>query len=1005
MHYVLFLPYGHSGWTIDSGNTNSHSGNANSHVSTMQFYAYHLIQRDNFNILLRGGRLLQQYIVDMFAKIEQLRLNYCFYHQNDLRAELYQGLNDAVHAGDVDGVTVGRKIILPSSFTGSPRNMYEQYQDAMSIVRRFGKPDLFITFTCNPKWPEIVHSLLINQTPADRPDLITRVFKQKLQMLLHDITQNNVFGKTIAYVYVIEFQKRGLPHSHILLILQPNSKPLTPDHFDDFVSAEIPDPALLPNLHHIVTQHMIHGPCGKANKQSPCMNDGKCSKGFPKDFNPATLQTSDGYPLYKRRDNGLCVEKNGVILDNRWVVPYNPYLCTKYSAHINVEICSTVKAVKYLYKYVYKGHDKIMVGLQKAETSDSDQKGTNVYNEITHYVDARYVSASEACWRIFHYDLHTHSPAIQRLAVHLPGQEQVICSEGKAQQALQHNKNTTLTGWFKINQTNPLATTIPYHLFPEHFTWNQSSHTWAPRKKGNVIGRLYRANPAEGERFFLRLLLHHCPGATCYEDLRKLEDGTVCTTFKETAMRRGFLQHDEEWVECLTEAAAIATPTQIRLLFVTILLFCEPSEPAKLWEQFKDCMSEDIVHNMNNNLTHDSKQFVCNKVLCLIQQLLKSHGKNLADFPGFPNIDESNITFTSNLLHEQCQYKIEEQTVVADKNESLLNSDQHHVYQKVVDATEQHTNTTAYFEDGPGGSGKTFLYNTILARIRSKGKIALAVASSGIAAELLEGGRTAHSRFKIPIPISETSTCNISRNSALANLIKNTAIIVWDEAPMIHKHVLECVHRTLCDITQIDKPFGGKVVLLGGDFRQVLPVIRHGTQAEIINSNIMQSFLWESITMFNLTINMRVRSNAHSNNQADFENFLLRIGNGKEKLYPNVGSAKIQLPKDLCICPDKNGLKNLTHKLYGDILESSDYSKFTDRAILTTTNDDVDTINTMVMDMFPSTVSKTYLSADTVEDESTGYLYPTEFLNTITPSGTPPHKLTLKKTCTNYAFT
>ncbi|CAC5401647.1 unnamed protein product [Mytilus coruscus] len=153
-----------------------------------------------FNILLRGGRLLQQYIVDMFAMIEQLKTK--LYHQNDLRAELYQGLNDAVHAGDVDGVTVGRKIILPSSFSGSPRNMHEQYQDAMSIVRRYGKPDLFITFTCNPKWPEILHSLLINQTPADRPDLIARVFKQKLQMLLHDITQNNVFGKTIAYVYV-----------------------------------------------------------------------------------------------------------------------------------------------------------------------------------------------------------------------------------------------------------------------------------------------------------------------------------------------------------------------------------------------------------------------------------------------------------------------------------------------------------------------------------------------------------------------------------------------------------------------------------------------------------------------------------------------------------------------------------------------------------------------------------------------------------------------------------
>ncbi|CAC5403646.1 unnamed protein product [Mytilus coruscus] len=142
---------------------------------------------------------------------------------------------------------------------------------------------------------------------------------------------------------------------------------------------------------------------------------------------------------------------------------------------------------------------------------------------------------------------------------------------------------------------------------------------------------------------------------------------------------------------------------------------------------------------------------------------------------------------------------------------------------------------------------------------------------------------------------------------------------------------------------------------------------------------------------------MRVRSNGHSNNQADFENFLLRIGNGQEKLYSNIGSAKIQLPKDLCICLDKNGLKTLPHKLYGDILKTSEYSKFTDRAILTTTIDDVDTINTMVMDMFPSAHSKTYLSADTVEDEFTGHLYPTEFLNSITRSGTPPHKLTLKK--------
>ena len=337
LHYVLLLPYGQDGWTLDISTNDKHP----SKVSPMQFYAYHLMQRANFNLLHRSGRLFHQYIVDQYAKIEQERLNYCLFHQNELRADLYQGLKDAVSAGDVSGATVGKKIILPSSFIGSPRNMHELYNDAMAIVRRYGKPDLFITFTCNPKWPEILDSLLSNQTPVDRPDLTTRVFHQKLQLLLHDITQKHVFGVPLAFIYVIEFQKRGLPHCHILLILQHTSKPASPDDYDAYVSAEIPDVNISPGLHSIVVQHMIHGPCGLANPNSPCMLDNKCTKDFPKQFNEKTIQMSDGYPLYRRPDNGIYVEKNGASLDNRWVVPYNPYLCAKYQAHINVEICSS----------------------------------------------------------------------------------------------------------------------------------------------------------------------------------------------------------------------------------------------------------------------------------------------------------------------------------------------------------------------------------------------------------------------------------------------------------------------------------------------------------------------------------------------------------------------------------------------------------------------------------------------------------------------------------------
>ncbi|XP_063418456.1 uncharacterized protein LOC134701259 [Mytilus trossulus] len=193
LHYVLLFPFGEDGWHIDI----KHNDNKRK-VSAMEFYSYRLMQRSDFNIILKSGRLFHQYIVDQFAKIEQERLNYCLYHQHELRSELYQGLSDAINSGDVDGATVGKKIILPSSFTGSPRCMHQFYQDAMSIVRKFGKPDVFITFTCNPNWPEIKNALLGNQTPADRLDLTARVFHLKLKNLLNDIVQQQIFGKNIG---------------------------------------------------------------------------------------------------------------------------------------------------------------------------------------------------------------------------------------------------------------------------------------------------------------------------------------------------------------------------------------------------------------------------------------------------------------------------------------------------------------------------------------------------------------------------------------------------------------------------------------------------------------------------------------------------------------------------------------------------------------------------------------------------------------------------------------
>ncbi len=127
---------------------------------------------------------------------------------------------------------------------------------------------------------------------------------------------------------------------------------------------------------------MLHGPCGVAQKSTPCFRDGKCSKKFPKAFSAVTTTAEHGYPLYRRGDNGRFVNVGGAKLDNRWVVPYNPYLLLKYNAHINVEICSTVSAVKYLYKYVYKGHDRAIVEF-KSSCNGPDTAGPKRVDEIS----------------------------------------------------------------------------------------------------------------------------------------------------------------------------------------------------------------------------------------------------------------------------------------------------------------------------------------------------------------------------------------------------------------------------------------------------------------------------------------------------------------------------------------------------------------------------------------------------------------------------------------------
>lgn len=216
--------------------------------------------------------------------------------------------------------------------------------------------------------------------------------------------------------------------------------------------------------------------------------------------------------------------------------------------------------------------------------------------------------------------------------------------------------------------------------------------------------------------------------------------------------------------------------------------------------------------------------------------------------PAFTGLWE-NIGFENHLLAQQLDYNQEELAAKVTQNVELFNNAQKQVYDVVMKLVNENEGRLIFLHSA-GGCGKTFVCNTIAAAVCAQGKVALCVASSGIATQLLDGGRTAHSTFKIPLQVDETTFCKIAQNSFLHELLKQVVIIIWDEAPMQHKYAVEAVDRTLRDLLKNDVAFGGITVLFGGNFQQTLPVIPKGNRQETVAASINKGSLWSSINIY-----------------------------------------------------------------------------------------------------------------------------------------------------------
>jgi len=351
-------------------------------------------------------------------------------------------------------------------------------------------------------------------------------------------------------MYTVEFQKRGLPHAHILLWLDGESKLKNSTDIDKVISAELPNADLYPKLEKVVSSYMIHGPCGPARHNSPCMKEGRCSKFYPKKFTSSTSIDEEGYPCYRRLDNGRFVEKNGIKLDNRSVVPYNPPLLMRYQAHVNTEYCNKTNSIKYLFKYVNKGPDRATL---KISNNFAQSEKSTIIDEIKRYYDCRYLSPCEAAWRIFAFDIHHRWPPVQRLTFHLPGQQSALFKDDDDINVVfnrYENANTMFLAWFEANKVYEEGKQLTYSEFPSKFVWFAKEKEWKPRKKGYNIGRLTYIPLGSGELYYLRILLTIQKGCIDYENIKTI-DGKYYETYQEACYVLGLLADDKEYIDAI----------------------------------------------------------------------------------------------------------------------------------------------------------------------------------------------------------------------------------------------------------------------------------------------------------------------------------------------------------------------------------------------------------------------------------------------------------------------
>ena len=648
----------------------------------------------------------------------------------------------------------------------------------------------------------------------------------------------------------------------------------------------------------------------------------------------------DGYPEYRRRNRFVAV-RHGLRIDDRWVVPYNPYLLETFDCHLNVEISAHKRFVmhhllifalilsrcfKYVYKYCFKKPDIATVSIDEIET----------------YITGRMLSASEAVWRLLGLKMHNEYPAVLRLDVHLPDQQHVVfdpTSDPRDIFEAAERSTSTLLEWFALNVRDAAARRLLYAEIPEFYVWK--SNTWMPRSRDRIaVGRMYNVSIYNLELFALRTLLSCQRGCTSWSDVLMV-DGFIHGTFRDACAAFGFLNDDSEFIATFEEylQTTIASVDEMRHMFAIMLVSIKVINAKSLFEHFATdlCGSE----------TRD-------EALRCIERTMRSNGKSLMD-------DDYQF---ENIAHEfQCD------EIADSMNMYPLSAEQLSAVDDILAMLESSAHENRLISViAAAGTGKTFFVHHAVSRLRDRGFCAVCVAASGLAASLLPQGKTAHSAFKIPINCDDLSYCNW--NADLRQQFYGIDVVFWDEISMVSSSVAETVDRSFRQLMGVEKPFGGKVMVFLGDFRQLPPVVRRGKGEKL---SLMACSWFQNAKKRIFTKNFRSRNPEYSRS-------LEQIGSGQMD--------SVDIPSDRIA----TSLDDAIMRLYGEDITNSSNDK---NMMLAFTLDQCAIVNAAVLNKIPGIAFCSDAFDDLKECRSPDE-YPPEYISSINVHGTPPAKLEFK---------